>query len=63
MFGEPVVTCLRAFLFARGAAGASRIRHFLRPLFLESVILSMTRRRWSRGNEELRPVYPHPTLR
>jgi hypothetical protein len=30
-FGEPVVTCLRAFIFARGAAGESIARHSLRP--------------------------------
>src|SRR5581483_3921526 len=30
--GEPAVTCLRAFSFARKAAGASSARHSLRPL-------------------------------
>jgi hypothetical protein len=31
-FGEPVVTYLRAFIFARGATGESIARHSLRPL-------------------------------
>jgi hypothetical protein len=35
--GGPVVTCLRAFYFARKAAGAPTHRHSLRPLLRANI--------------------------
>jgi hypothetical protein len=49
MFGEPVVTCLRAFIFARKAAGASRTRHSLRPLFSRGKSIATARKHVLRG--------------
>src|SRR5215813_15567102 len=55
VFGEPVVTTLVcSFSFAREAAGASGIRHFLRPLLFEGRVDGTARARSRRGNAETR---------
>src|SRR6516162_6742991 len=56
VFGEPVVTTLVCFFsFAREAAGASGIRHFLRPLFFEGHVDGTTRAQLCGENVDVCP--------
>jgi hypothetical protein len=48
--GEPVVTYLRAFYFARGAAGAPKRPAFPAPSFFEGREIAKLGRNWRREN-------------
>jgi hypothetical protein len=56
--GVTVVTCLRAFIFARKATGATGARHSLLPLIRRGVVCNNSGV-WRRGNIALRQSEEH----